>query len=140
MEIFLGQKEKIIVPEMWLLVDWLQMRRPRTPREQDLRKSEGPGPHASVNASSVSCAASRPRITNCPAHPPSIAASRLATLPNATTAALTSGRIMMRETMRFQYIASGMLALWTVAIAPAQILPQPDPPFQGKVDISPAKS
>jgi arylsulfatase A-like enzyme len=42
--------------------------------------------------------------------------------------------------MRFQYIASGMLALWTVAIASAQILPQPDPPFQGKVDISPAKS
>ncbi len=47
---------------------------------------------------------------------------------------------MKRETMRFQYIASAMLALCTVAIAPAQILPKPDPPFQGKVDISPGKS
>jgi arylsulfatase len=33
-----------------------------------------------------------------------------------------------------------MLALCTVAMAPAQILPRPDPPFQGKTDISPAKS
>src|SRR5450759_5010835 len=42
--------------------------------------------------------------------------------------------------MTLPYIASGMLALWTVAIAPAQILPRPEPPFQGKADISPGKS
>ena len=42
--------------------------------------------------------------------------------------------------MRRPYLASGLLALWTVAIAPSQTLPQPDPPFQGKTDIDPAKS
>ena len=42
--------------------------------------------------------------------------------------------------MRFRYVASFILALCTVAVAPAQILPKPEPPFQGKADISPAKS
>ena len=42
--------------------------------------------------------------------------------------------------MRFHYIAGGMLALWTVAAAPAQTPPQPDPAFQGKIDISRDKS
>lgn len=33
-----------------------------------------------------------------------------------------------------------VLALWTLAVASAQVLPKPEPPFQGKVDINPANS
>jgi arylsulfatase len=42
--------------------------------------------------------------------------------------------------MKLPYIAGGMLALWTLAVAPAQVLPKPDPPFQGRTDISASKS
>jgi arylsulfatase len=42
--------------------------------------------------------------------------------------------------MRFQCIANSLLALWTVAVVSAQTLPKPDSPFQGKVDINPAKA
>jgi arylsulfatase len=42
--------------------------------------------------------------------------------------------------MRFQKLSAGMVALWMVTVAPAQILPKPDPPFRGKADIDPAKS
>lgn len=40
----------------------------------------------------------------------------------------------------FQYLFVGVLALLTLAVAKAQVLPKPDPPFQGKVDINPGNS
>ncbi len=40
----------------------------------------------------------------------------------------------------FQYLFVGVLALLTSAVAEAQVLPKPDPPFQGKVDINPGNS
>ena len=40
----------------------------------------------------------------------------------------------------FQYFFVCVLALLTLAVAEAQVLPKPDPPFQGKVDINPGNS
>lgn len=64
------------------------------------------------------------------------------------TAARIHGLPVLMEYFRhawkriYQYLFVGVLALLAVAVSEteAQVLPQPDPPFQGKVDINPGDS